>query len=853
MKKLLHSFSGFLIMLLVSCNVFVDDDLVVDNTKWVVPVHTGVGYDEPVTIHEGGCEMTYQLNSDVRVVEQEEQNKYIVSINCSEGNAVIELRYAANTPEELLPVPGEIYLSTATEKLPYGCNHRVAAREFRDGSYVFLLTACTLKDTYKDLRLNGPLIGSKEGTYTEEHDLGPKEEDEVSEAPQGRSQTRGDDDDDEYKIYPSPFGSDKISRTKAFNMTFLDNNGIGVYFPVNASKSFSGELYKPGKDKPSYNAYGSVSIELQYNVIWTFDFKNFSLKDDRLLVEEKCRKEMKFTATLAGGGQWHKDIIELKDVPGLSGSVRSIGYLVLVFFAQHECSLDVTLTAEATFTKECITEQYIQHDLCDPKNDYKPTSRPNEPRIIKETPFTFALAISFDCRLTYKFHLCIGFYGKIISFRIIPTFTIMHFKATAPLIDSDKFKGTYITSNDAGIYFSPLEFTIQIGVFLDLDISNLLALVRNTNKQEGQEALNRYVDEINKETSFYEKQTATYRTGTFSNKEAKKNQSEDARSDDGSDLHDLSITLGPWLPFGKYECPWLPVIKSGTFVIVPSYKESDIEKGGLSYSAEYKIKDEGILTTFRKYRPAICISDGVKRLDTIFPIEGENTQVKSERTYHFEIPTLKFDKTYSIYPTFCTFDDKNPWAIDQPQKVTPISRELFCSDFGYTDAKQNIFYDIVENLITPCIDINVAGDEQYDYWYVEYTFYKNGNDRKSQTKRFTYDTNKKTEKDGYKHYRFETPLRWFTDKEEYSDENYENWDHSITVDYKLFWKYKEQPKDDYDSRDLVTFVIYPGHYMQVHKGTINGNLLFNDRIKTTKIDYYCNYDERADIEGYPRN
>ena len=58
---------------MASCNLFIDDDTVDENGFENVPVHTGEGYDEPVTIQEGDATITYQFKKNVRILTPEVQ------------------------------------------------------------------------------------------------------------------------------------------------------------------------------------------------------------------------------------------------------------------------------------------------------------------------------------------------------------------------------------------------------------------------------------------------------------------------------------------------------------------------------------------------------------------------------------------------------------------------------------------------------------------------------------------------------------------------------------------------------------------------------------------------------------
>ena len=58
---------------MASCNLFIDEDTVNEMGFENVPVHTGEGYDEPVTVQDGEATITYQYKKNVRVLKPEDQ------------------------------------------------------------------------------------------------------------------------------------------------------------------------------------------------------------------------------------------------------------------------------------------------------------------------------------------------------------------------------------------------------------------------------------------------------------------------------------------------------------------------------------------------------------------------------------------------------------------------------------------------------------------------------------------------------------------------------------------------------------------------------------------------------------
>ena len=812
MKKICYSFCGLAMMLLVSCNLFIDDEFAIDAGNWEVPVHTGYGYDEPVTINDDGCVVTYQFNSDVRVVEEEEQDKYILGIDRSEGNGVIKIHYAASTPQELLPVPGEVLLSTATAKFPWGCNHRVEGRTMEDGNYVYLLTAATFDDTYKELCIDGSVTKGKSGVYYDE-DYEPVAEEEMtsSSGQQEATQTRADGD---------VFGSDKITKeTKVLAFEFLRGGGMGIYAPLNIYKS-------EGTGPLSVSA----SFTMQYNIIWDYSFNNFNLSEGRLWMMETCRKEFTWELTLSGTASFHKDLVPRKAIPGLRGHVVSVGPVVLVFFGEIEVSSDISFSANVTLSGTSITRQKILHDLRDQKEGGKPTKREIEDKVIKDEPLDLSVSIALDFYITVKVHLCMGIYGKIISLRIIPTFKILHFNATVPVISTKMYKGAYFIPGKEGITFTPLEFSVELGVFLDLNLRNLIDAFKMSKGDPEKKALQEYTKEIKTETQYYKDHIGEYKPSELykkptTNKEAYKEGDSGVGeevslihdSEDGDNLRGLSIILGPWFPIDPIKWPWFPVIDEGSFKAVPSTYYTDDDAGTMTYEAEYWVKDPGLLSKFFDYIPAIGVSQGGVHKGIVY--SNYNQETVKKRYYRFKIPGLKYGKDYTLYPVFVKPGETFPSAYDDGKNVLPLKNELVCTDWGFEKPKQYVLDDgVIKNELTILLEVSVSGEQNYDTWRLGVGYVDRAHNelvRKHISYEDIHKHFKPKKSEGYNKYLIKVPVAWFTysNKLESDDEKDE-----AEVWFWFNWRMKDSKEKDEETRPVIGYVMQPGHYVYIYKG-----------------------------------
>ena len=154
-----------LTMLFSSCNLFIEDEYVDENGFKDVPVHEGDGYDEPVTMQQGEATVTYQYKKNVRVITPEQQKQWVVYAEKDATGAFIEVHFRDDTPADILPVPGEILVSTVTDFFPWGCNHLLQRRDHEDGKYIFQGTFCTLEDTFDELKIDGKMTDMSEEEY----------------------------------------------------------------------------------------------------------------------------------------------------------------------------------------------------------------------------------------------------------------------------------------------------------------------------------------------------------------------------------------------------------------------------------------------------------------------------------------------------------------------------------------------------------------------------------------------------------------------------------------------------------------------------------------------------------------
>ena len=136
------------VMLISSCNLFIDEDFRELPSDEKSITHTGDGYNEPTTVTGRNYYITYQYQPNVRVLTDETQG-YIKSIEQDELGWTYIIYFDENAPEDLLPRKGEVITCDESEKLPYGIAAEVLTAAYMDHAYIVCAAQTELKNVFK--------------------------------------------------------------------------------------------------------------------------------------------------------------------------------------------------------------------------------------------------------------------------------------------------------------------------------------------------------------------------------------------------------------------------------------------------------------------------------------------------------------------------------------------------------------------------------------------------------------------------------------------------------------------------------------------------------------------------------
>ena len=593
-------------MAMVSCNLFIDEED--DGLEFKnVPVQKGEGYDTPVTVKEGDCEVTYQFREGVRYLTERDQ-QYIVYVERDEINALVEIHYRLDTPEDLLPAPGEILVSGVTDKFDWGCNHKLLNRIREDGVYKFLGTACSLTEIYSRLDIDGDVMTTEEETHYVLPD--PDEEEEGVEA---GARTRAGSDDDA-------------------GVTFTDS-GCKFYAKINWGYTF---------DLPK-GASLTVSMESEkntYNITTQLNFDGFSL-DNMVFQMIKTVEEQNEVHLTLSGGMSEKVGKKMKAFHPVRGKPFTIGPVVIVFFMDIEFSISLSVNAGLVFKKHKKTQYTYTIDI------YNMTCTKKEEVPINE-PWSLDTELSGSVFIRLSLIFGFGIYGKVISVRLIP-YIEAGFEASAPPKSGDSWDA----SSSKGI-----DFIVRVGgrirFVIDFSWDNLFGSA-NT-KEEAQKLLNEAKGLLEKNSDLYNDM---------------KND-KDVQNFIGEDSEEwgTGFELGPWniVPLCA-SWPWFPKLEDSSFKVV-KYLSEDGSK--LGFNAEYKVNSVGIMADMGfTYYPALIIKKGSStvRIETAEGLSSYSV-VKKDKTYRFNIQNLDPDIEYTAVPcyflsSFALGTNDNPHIVDK--------------------------------------------------------------------------------------------------------------------------------------------------------------------------------------------
>lgn len=616
---------AFLPLLMTSCNLFIDDAADDDN-PYNVPLHEGVGYDEAISESDGAADVTYKYKRDVRHVSDEEARRWVRYVEYDGSTALIEVHYDALTPEELLPVEGEILLCTELSLFKWGCMHRITSRTRQGDVYVLVGILVNLDEAFDQLDIRGNVNFGDTTLYNadgEVYDL----DDESAQEPD-RSRPRREVDVE----YIDPFNFDIYCGDLAFQSTF------GINYPEEYSVGYgvlSGSV-RMSKDENYIRVTdqlvfgdesGDFSLDnMVFSVIeaveqhWQIEFEG--------QVELSWKKKFKF------GTLFPKTFMIANVVP-------------MTIWIHLQLEISASMSASLTLSKSKTTVKKCTFNLSDgTSTGYQDYSEPIEVNghVIKahDTEFEFGVELpSFEFHITASIPMTIGFFGKILAVTLEPYFTPI--KITIPPYPTAKtdyrFSGDayrpYDTSTETAIVLEGL-VGLKISAGIDLSLNALLGLDEDDS------------DELEKATDLTKLKKMIEEKDPSLKKFTESPTDEATLQFDGKvPLLDLDIYANIY----KVEFPIFPRLKPGSLRTLKWW--NDTQKR-MTYQAEYTIQDAGVYHSMTGHRlqPALLMVRG-SRIVRLYLPNGVNKDAKidtdiADKTYVFDIDAREDDKEYLI-------------------------------------------------------------------------------------------------------------------------------------------------------------------------------------------------------------
>ena len=626
------------LLFLNSCNLFIDEDEQADDYGFTnVPEYSGEGYDEPVTTTSGDCEVTYQLKKTVRRLTTDD-SPYITHVAQDKSGLFMEIHYAAETPQESLPLRGQVLVSTDVKTFPMGCMHRVQTVEKRDGEYCYMTTLADLEDTFEELDISGQLTTTESGTVNVEPE--PVDNDEQS-APSRTNRAIG-------------IGG-------KMDVGLADG---GFYFLYDFSNEPFLKFSTPELQKADIDLYfneGSI-----YKETHTFNFNDFSFSRRSFKITYELEQEYNLSLHIGSEFNGKKQIAKFRLI---RGKPFVIGPVVLVLFANLDLNVEASLKTTADVSRHIITRNTYNLDLLHPLELNKTE------KVVSDTGWNCAAMISGSLGLRTALELCLGLYGKILSLRLVPS-VFVGFEATvASPIDWENGVPVYDVSKKPGLT-PKLDFQIEMGVYFELSFLDFFkGLFEKITSGNIGTALERLVQEATDNSDWYKEHSAS---DSWTDKDLER-----FRRKENDNNSSITTTLGPWAIKKFPTMPWYPTIADNSFRIDNYY---DALTNKMYFDASYTIDQAGFFANLAEFIPAICIKHNGDIERIICPDgDGSNARVKSGTHYTFTLPEYTDDRTRLAQPCYIPRNDaqRRPVAFDKGLPFCSTSPSASIVNFKY--------------------------------------------------------------------------------------------------------------------------------------------------------------------------
>lgn len=666
MKRLL--FIGCCLLAITSCNLFIEDEEQSDDYGFTnVPEQSGKGYDEPVTTTEGDCEVTYQLKKTVRRLTTDDTS-YITSVRQDDSGLFLEIHFSAQTPKELLPVRGQILVSTDVETFPMGCMHRVQTSEQRDGDYCYMATLADLEDTFEELDITGQLSTTESGMVVVE----PEPNSEEAEEPSASRTNRA------------------IGLGGEMKLGFVD--GGFQYSYLFDTKPFL-KLSSPETEKAQIDLYFNQGSK--YTETHTFNFSDFSLSRGVFKIVHERVEDIDLSIHI---GSKFNGKVKIKKFHLIKGKPLIIGPVVLVLFANLNFDLEATLEVATDLSRHTITRYTSNIDLMHPL-EIKRTEK-----VELDTGWNCQVAIAGTLGLRTTLELCLGLYGKILSLRLQPSvFFGVEARAATPIAWENGVP-VYDVSNKPGLT-PKLEWQIEMGVFFELSLLDFFkGIFDRLTSENVTTALEKITEEASNNSDWYKEHSAS---GDWTDKDLERFRRKE------KDNSSLTCTLGPWSIKKYATIPWYPSIVDNSFRVETYFDELENQ---MHFDAQYTIESKGFFANFYDYKPALIIKRNGEQVNFVYPDEGQNVRVEEGKTYYFTLPNYSDDITRLAQPCYVRVGDPagKPTAVDKGLPFNSTSPTVSVVGIKPTNCYKN-----EGNFIRSYWN---AETEEYDYSSYDYEY-----------------------------------------------------------------------------------------------------------------------------------
>ena len=685
------------VLTLAACNLFIEDDL---EWKENIPVHTGYGYDEPVTENGEFYDLTYQFNSNVNILS-DDAIRHLDKVLVSRSRWISCLDFDLNTPKELRPVRGEILLHGICDKFPEGMMQQVLVTAEMDGVYRVITCVVPFEDLFKELDMEvdcgkGLYLQSPGGDTEEAVGTSWDDMDDQQDAPHGKRVKKVEDNTEKFSK----------SYSIALPITFSTDNDLVDKEKVKVSgKVEVGPRYEEDDDN---KLIGKVSGKLR-----ALKTKN----DIKIPFSLEMTHDVTYQANLIFVGEVNGEftILDKSDIFPESFKITiMLGAVPIVF----KICMGVSITVESKITHEgnikfCLPlHTEFQRDLLDlglnPVLIGRKLERDLSKWKIDKKKGYFALTQSFNSGTEFKVTLTpgVGIYTDKLSIRAICEAPDINFNFNSPKSYTGNLNYGWDLSNKEGV---DLGYTFALGMEV-------------TTPSDVVSILNGIVDELADAQMLIGRITAFFVLGN-ADKEMANSYFESVKelndfitsikqsSDDALDLYRIKPV--PILE-KKWSNTWYPTLDEETnpFKYRKKYRVWNSKKKKYEdiLHVEYYIKEKGILASLGTYTPCLMVADKYYNFYYLMVSSktiGVFTQMPNKGILvEFDIPMadLPEDKDILLYPGFykgkttqgsrfpngIPWDEKNNFAFDKPHEANtsvPSDSKLEYIEHVYTSVK----------------------------------------------------------------------------------------------------------------------------------------------------------------------